>query len=158
MAVTDFAGEFSCSLDGKDRINIPSGVRKLFVPEAENTIVFTPGFENINLYAYPLNEWKRLTKKLRTLNPLDKRIRDFIRMFVGAAHIVTMDSQGRIKIPPRLLEKGQITKELLIIGSLNKFELWNPKVYEDYLQKEKISLSDLTEEISFTDMFFDKGE
>lgn len=120
--------------------------------------MFTPGFENINLYAYPLNEWKRLTKKLRTLNPLDKRIRDFIRMFVGAAHIVTMDSQGRIKIPPRLLQKGQITKELLIIGSLNKFEIWNPKVYEDYLEKENISLSDLTEEISFTDMFFDKGE
>jgi len=156
--MSDFAGEFSCSLDGKNRVNIPSGVRKMFVPEAENTIVFAPGFENINLYAYPLNEWKRLTRKLRTLNPLEKKTRDFIRLFVGVAHIVTMDGQGRVMIPQRILERGQIDKELLIIGSLNKLEIWNPSVYKQYLQKENINISDLAGEISFTDMFFDRGE
>ena len=158
MAASDFAGEFSCSLDRKNRVNIPSGVRKMFVPEAENTIVFTRGFEMENLYAYPLNEWKRLTQKLRTLNQLEKKTRDFIRLFVGVAFRVTMDSQGRVMIPERILKMGKIEKDLQIIGSLNKLEIWNPKIYESYLKKENINLSDLAEQISFTDMFFDKGE
>ncbi len=158
MAVLDFAGEYYSTLDSKNRVNIPSAVRKIFVPEAENTIVFTRGFEMENLYAYPLNEWKRLTNKLRTLNPLEKKTRDFIRLFVGVAHVVTLDGQGRVIIPDRILKMGQIDKELLIIGSLNKLEIWNPKIYEDYLKRENINLTDLAEQISFTDMFFEKGE
>ncbi|HHJ52388.1 MAG TPA: division/cell wall cluster transcriptional repressor MraZ [Caldithrix abyssi] len=158
MAVVDFAGEFYCTLDAKNRVNIPSGVRKMFVPEAQNTLVFTRGFEMENLYAYPLNEWKRLTNKLRTLNPFEKKTRDFIRLFVGGAHVATMDGQGRIMIPERILKIGKIEKEMLLLGSLNKIEIWNPRVYEEYLQKEKLNLTDLAEEISFADMFFEKGE
>lgn len=157
MAIMDFAGEYKCSLDNKKRVNIPSNVRKIFVPEAENTIVFTRGFEGVNLYAYPLNEWQRLTKILRTLNPLEKKTRDFIRLFVGVAFYATMDSQGRVMIPERILKMGKIEKDLLIIGSLSKLEIWNPKIYNDYLVKEDLSLTDLAEKISFKDMFFDEG-
>jgi MraZ protein len=157
MAIMDFAGEYKCSLDNKKRVNIPSNVRRIFVPEAENTIVFTRGFEGVNLYAYPLNEWQRLTKILRTLNPLEKKTRDFIRLFVGVAFYATMDSQGRVMIPERILKMGKIEKDLLIIGSLSKIEIWNPKIYNDYLVKEDLSLTDLAEKISFKDMFFNEG-
>jgi len=158
MAVLDFAGEFNCSLDIKNRVNIPSNLRKLFVPEAEDTLVITRGFEGINLYAYPLNEWQRLTKVLRTLNPLEKKTRDFIRQFVGVAFYASLDSQGRTMIPERILKIGKIEKDLLIIGSLTKLEIWNPKVYEKYFTEDNLSLTDLAEQISFTDMFYEKGE
>lgn len=154
----DFEGEYSCSLDSKNRVSIPSGIRRKFIPEAENTIVFTRGFEMQNLYAYPLNEWKRLTHLLRKLNPLEKKVRDFIRLFVGVAHEGSMDGQGRIIIPERVLKMGLIEKDMILMGSLNKMEIWNPKVYEKYLSTENINLNDLAEQISFTDMFFDKGE
>ena len=158
MAVLDFAGEFKCSLDNKNRVNIPSQLRKLFVPGAEDTLVITRGFEGINLYAYPLNEWQRLTKVLRTLNPLEKKTRDFIRQFVGVAFYATLDGQGRTMLPERILSLGKIDKDLLIIGSLTKLEIWNPDVYTKYLTEENLSLSDLAEQISFTDMFFEKGD
>ncbi len=157
MAIMDFAGEYICSLDNKNRVNIPSSIRKIILPEADNTLVFTSGFEGINLYAYPLNEWQRLTKKLRTLNPLDKNTRDFIRLFVGVAYYANMDGQGRVMMSERILKMGKLDGELLIIGSLTKLEIWNPKVYDEYLQKQDLSLSDLAEKMSFKDMFFDEG-
>jgi MraZ protein len=157
MAVHDFAGEYLCSMDSKNRVNIPSSIRKLIVPEAANTLVFTRGFEEQNLYAYPLNEWERLTKKLRTLNPLNKDTRDFIRLFVGVAFHATMDTQGRIMIPERILKMGKIDRELQIIGSLTKLEIWSPEVYGKYLKTEDLNLSDLAQKMSFTDMFFDEG-
>lgn len=158
MAVLDFAGEFKCSLDNKNRVNIPSNLRKLFTPEAENTLVITRGFEGINLYAYPLNEWQRLTNLLRTLNPLEKKTRDFIRQFVGVAFYATLDSQGRTMLPERVLHMGKIEKDLLIIGSLTKLEIWNPDIYNKYLEEDNLNLTDLAEQISFTDMFYEKGD
>lgn len=158
MAILDFAGEYSCSLDIKNRLNIPSPVRRMISPEAEDTLVFTRGFEMDNLYAYPLDEWKRLTGRLRTLNPLEKKNRDFIRLFVGVAHYATMDNQGRFILPDRVLQMGKIQKDLLIIGSLTKLEIWSPAVYDDYLKRGNLNLIDLAEQISFTDMSFGKGE
>lgn len=157
MAFTDFAGTYHCTLDNKNRVNIPSGIRKMFLPQAEDTIVFVKGFEDINLYAYPLDEWRRLTNKLRTLNPFEKKTRDFIRLFMGSAHIAQMDSQGRIKLPERILKIAGIDKEMLIIGSLSKLEVWSPERYDAYVKEENLSLPELSEKISFTDMFFDEG-
>ncbi len=135
MILQDFAGEYTCQLDNKNRVSIPSGIRKIFAPEAQNTIAFVPGFEMQNVYAYPLNEWQKLTKKLRSLNPLDDDVREFVRQFVGMAHYANMDAQGRIMIPDRILNLAKIDKqkrEMLLIGTLEKFEIWNPEIYEQH--------------------------
>jgi len=153
MDTDGFTGEFSCSLDGKNRVNIPSEIRKKLMPEANNTLVFTRGFEMEELYAYPLNEWQRFVKQLRSLNPLEKKVRDFVRMFVGVSFKGAMDSQGRILIPERILKMGKIEKEMLIIGTLDKVELWNPEIYQQYKKRENLNLTDLAEEIGFKKLF-----
>ena len=62
-------------------------------------------------------------------------------------------------IPERILKMGKIEKELLLIGSLTKFEIWNPKVYEAYLNRDDhLNLTELAEQIEFRDMFFDNGD
>ncbi|MBD3226144.1 MAG: division/cell wall cluster transcriptional repressor MraZ [Caldithrix sp.] len=159
MANTEFTGEYRCALDAKNRINIPSGIRKIFMPEANHTIVFTRGFESINVDAYPLNEWQRFTKELRKLNPLEKKTRNFNRLFVGSAFQVNMDSQGRVMIPERIINLAKIQNEVLIIGVINKLEIWNPKIYEQYLQDENLNLADVAEDLSSVrEMFFEKGD
>lgn len=155
MSSLDFVGKFRCSLDNKNRVNIPSAIRKVFAPEAADTIVFTPGLEGNNLYAYPLNEWKRLTRGLRSLNPFDTTASDFIRNFAGDAHNAKMDGQGRIMLPEYVLTTGKIDKEILIIGALTKLEIWNPEVYEAYSKKQTKSLADLAQQIKFADSVFE---
>ena len=44
-----------------------------------------------------------------------------------------MDVQSRILVPSPLIEYAKIEKEVLILGALKKIEVWNPKVYEEYL-------------------------
>ena len=61
-------------------------------------------------------------------------------------------------VPEKILNIGKIEKDLLIIGSLTKLEIWNPDIYNKYLTEDNLSLSDLAEQISFTDMFYEKGE
>lgn len=157
MVVLDFAGEYRCSLDIKNRLHVPASLRKQMSAEAEDTLVITSGFEGINLYAYPLNEWQRLTKLLRTLNPFEKNTRDFIRQFVGVAFYAVLDNQGRTMLPERILKMGKIEKDLLIFGSLTKLEIWNPDIYDTY-KAENFNLTDLAEKIRFADMIYEKDE
>jgi MraZ protein len=152
MPVNDFSGEYRFSLDTKKRVNIPSGIRKMLPPESEGTLVFTRGFEGC-VYVYPNDEWKRLTKMLNSLDSFNVKVRDFIRLFVGPAYKTTMDSQGRVLLPENILKMARIDKEILLIGSLNKWEMWNPDQYDKYMQTNNPSLEDLAQEINFSALF-----
>ena len=152
MFVNDFSGEYRFSLDSKKRVNIPSGIRKMLSPESEGTLVFTRGFEGC-VYVYANDEWKRLTLKLSALDSFNVKVRDFIRLFVGPAYKTTMDSQGRVLLPENILNMAQIDKELLLLGSLNKWELWNPDIYNKYMQQNNPSMENLAQEINFSAIF-----
>jgi len=46
----------------------------------------------------------------------------------------TLDAQGRVALPPRLIAHAQLTKDVLVVGLLDHLELWNPELFETYLQ------------------------
>ena len=152
MSVNDFSGEYRFTLDAKKRISIPSGIRKMLPPESEGSMVFTRGFEGC-VYVYPNDEWKRLTQKLNSLDSFNVKVRDFIRMFVGPAFKTIMDNQGRVLLPDYILEMAKIEKDILLIGSLNKWELWSPPVFENYIEENNPSLEALAQEINFSAIF-----
>jgi MraZ protein len=152
MPVNDFSGEYRFSLDNKKRINIPASIRKLLSPESEGALVFTRGFEGC-VYVFPNDEWKRLTKKLSTLDPFNVKTRDFIRLFVGPAFKTIMDNQGRVLLPENILHMAKIEKEILLLGSLSKWELWNPDLYVQYMNQNNPSIEALAQEINFSDIF-----
>jgi MraZ protein len=152
MSVNDFSGEYRFSLDSKKRINIPSGIRKMLSPESDGALIFTRGFEGC-VYVFPNDEWKRLTKKLNTLDSFNVRVRDFIRLFVGPAYKAVMDNQGRVLLPDNILQMAKIEREILLLGSLNKWELWNPSIYQGYMQQNNPSIEALAQEINFSDIF-----
>lgn len=152
MAVNDFSGEYRFSLDNKKRINIPAGIRKMLSPESDGALVFTRGFEGC-VYVFPNDEWKRLTKKLNTLDSFNVKVRDFIRLFIGPAYKTVMDNQGRVLLPDNILQMAKIEREILLLGSLNKWELWNPNIYQGYMQQNNPSIEALAQEINFSDIF-----
>ena len=126
-------------------------------PESDGNLVFVRGFEGC-VYVYPSDEWKRLTHRLNALDSFQVKIRNFIRMFVGSAYKITMDSQGRVLLPDQVLEMAQIDKEILLLGSLNKWELWNPEKYDAYLEDNKLTMEKLAQEINFSAMFNSQDE
>lgn len=121
-------------MDSKGRIAIPAKLRRHMTAEANDTFVTTRGLSNC-IDCYPLDEWQKIEEKLLSLNsflPDDAR---FIRMISQYASDDVMDVQSRIMIPATLISYAKIEKEVLIIGALKKIEIWNPKVYEDYLNQ-----------------------
>jgi MraZ protein len=119
------------SVDDKGRVSLPAKLRKYVSPEAGDTFVVTRGFEKC-LFVYPIDEWNKLEANLRNLSSYDPQHRRFIRAILELAQENQIDSQARLSIPPELREYASIQNEVRIIGTLDKIELWNPKIYEEY--------------------------
>lgn len=129
-----FRGQFKYSVDNKGRISIPAKLRRHVAPDANDTFVMTRGTAAC-IDVYPLDQWQLIEEKLGKLNPFNPDDAKFIRMISQYASEDSMDSQSRVLIPQTLIEYAKIDKEVLILGALNKIEVWNPKTYEEYLTK-----------------------
>jgi len=129
--MSSFKGSYAYSVDGKGRINIPARLRKYVSPEANDTFVVTRGYEQC-LFVYPLDEWNRLELSIRQLSPTNPKHRFFTRTLLENATECQLDGQSRITVPKELLQLGSIENEVLILGVLERIELWNPKIYDQY--------------------------
>lgn len=144
--MSSFKGLFKYSLDAKGRVNIPAKFRKTLSPAANETFVITRGLEGC-LFVYPLDEWEKIEQKLRNLSMTQKDNRFFVRMLTAYATEAPFDKQGRIPIPPYLAEFAKIERDVLIIGSLDRVEIWSPKVYEEYITNSPETFESAAEKI-----------
>jgi MraZ protein len=141
-----FKGQFLYSIDSKGRISIPAKLRKNFSPGANDSLVMTQGFGTC-IDIYPYDQWQLIEEKLTKLNQFSPKDAMFIRMFLQLAAEGSLDSQSRILIPQNLLDYAKIEKEVLILGALKKIEVWNPKLYEEYLKQSKETYELIAQEV-----------
>ena len=140
-----FTGEFSYSLDIKGRVNIPAKFRNVLTSANEQSFVITRGMDPC-VWVYPVTVWQSIESELRKLSSLSRINRSFVRSTVRYASSVQYDKQGRIAITPNLIEYAQLGKEALIIGMVNKIEIWNPKSLDSVDQEShKIDSSEFDE-------------
>ena len=124
-----FIGEYKYSLDSKGRINIPAKFRQSLSKDNDNTLVATRG-QDPCIWIYPIKEWKKIEDELRKLSSISGIHRTFVRQIARSATPSTCDKQGRIIISPSLLSYAGLNKEALILGMINKIEIWNPDILE----------------------------
>ena len=125
-----FTGEYSYSLDSKGRINIPAKFRQSLSSDNNNIFIATRG-QDPCIWIYPLIEWKKIELELRKLSSVSGIHRTFVRQIARSATPSTCDKQGRIILNPSLLSYASIEKKSLIIGMINKIEVWNPNILEE---------------------------
>ena len=132
-----FTGQFTFSIDSKNRINIPSPLRKQFSVKDKKTFVITRGIDQC-AWIYPINEWEIIQTELKQLSSLSKTNRVFLRNHLRHANIIKFDSQGRFVLPQSLVDYTTIKKDVTIIGVLNKIEIWNPNLLRKVDQSDEV--------------------
>ena len=137
LSSNTFIGEYQYSLDSKGRINIPAKFRQSLSKDNYNTFVATRG-QDPCIWIYPMKEWKKIEDELRKLSSVSGVHRTFVRQIARSATPSTCDKQGRITISPSLLSYAGLKKETLIIGMINKIEIWDPSKLEN-IDKDNIN-------------------
>lgn len=119
-----FRGATLVNLDSKGRITVPSRYRTTLNEASEGQMVCTIDLNQPCLLLYTLPEWEKIELKLAALssmNPAERRVQ---RLLLGHASECQMDSAGRLLLASTLRQHAGLTKEVMLVGQFNKFELW----------------------------------
>ena len=147
LSKNTFIGEFSYTIDTNGRLNIPSKFRQSLSKDNKNTFVIARGLDKC-IWVYPLIEWIQIEKNLRDLSSLSITHRRFIRNTARYATPSTYDKQGRVMLNSSLIEFAGLDKDVLIIGMINKMEIWNPNILEEIEKKQSKIEPETYEELS----------
>lgn len=141
-----FKGQAEYSVDSKGRIAIPAKMRNALNPAAKNTFTITRGTDRC-IWIYALDYWEEMEAQYARLNTFRSEERDFLRLTMMWAEEVVLDGQGRIGIPRPLMEHAGVTERALIIGVLNRIEIWNPDVFSTRLASAAADYETLAERV-----------
>lgn len=137
-----FVGTYTPKLDDKGRLFLPAKFRD----QLEEGLMVTRGQERC-LTVYALDQFETLTAKLREASLTNRTTRSYVRMLSSGAFDQTPDKQGRISIAALLRTYAGLQKDVVVIGALDRVEIWDPTNWETYLASEEDQFSDLSEEI-----------
>ena len=129
-----FTGEYHCCVDGAGLFVLPTPVRAVFLSseeEATRSVVLLKSLEGC-LWMYRTQDWEAKLSALRQQLD-DQQSRLLMHYLVAQSMPSSVDTKGRLAIPPPLMEYANIKGEVVIIGLYDRLELWSPIHWEDYL-------------------------
>jgi MraZ protein len=144
--MTSFIGEFICKLDAKARLMVPSGLKKQLDPAAQEKFVINRGFEGC-LVLYPMNEWEKITARLKKLNLFVEKNRRFYRQFHNGATPLTLDGSGRVLLPRTLMNYAAIKKDIVLFAYADRIEVWSKSRYDEMLKEGADDFAGLAEDV-----------
>ncbi len=93
---------------------------------APEYVYVLPDFHEPCLNVFPPAEMEQRLERLRQHSMGDRKAMSFARRLGSASAYVPIDVQGRIRVPDRQLAFGGLENQVVMIGSLNRIQLWNP--------------------------------
>ncbi len=137
-----FLGTYHPRLDDKGRLILPAKFRD----QLAGGLVLTKGQERC-IAAFPIREFEEIHEQLRKAPITDRRVRDYSRVLLAGAADEQPDKQGRITIPPHLREYAGLDRDLAVIGTGARVEIWSAPAWEAYLEASEDSFADTAEEV-----------
>ena len=129
-----FKGASSLSLDDKGRFAMPTKYRQPLLSEEQGSLICTIAINEPCLWLYPLSEWHEIEARLMKLSNMNPRARRLQRMLLGHATEYQLDKNGRILLAPSLRNHAGLSKKIMLVGLLNKFEIWDEGRWQQQMQ------------------------
>ncbi|NLS45572.1 MAG: division/cell wall cluster transcriptional repressor MraZ [Firmicutes bacterium] len=142
-----FIGTYEHSIDDKGRLAIPSKFRD----ELKDRFFATRGLDKC-LFIFPNDEWERQLAEFSKLPLTMRDARAYSRLFFSGACECELDKQGRINIPAYLREYADLTKDAIVIGVMNRIEVWSREIWMGYSGDAEKSYEEVAEKLTHGDI------
>ena len=121
-----FQGASSLSLDAKGRLSVPTRHRDVLTQKAGGQLTLTKHPDGC-LMVFPRPEWEAFRERIAQL-PMSAQW--WKRIFLGNAMDVDMDGTGRVLVSPELRAAAGLTRDTMLLGMGEHFELWDKARYD----------------------------
>ncbi|WP_308621191.1 division/cell wall cluster transcriptional repressor MraZ [uncultured Desulfovibrio sp.] len=142
---TRFTGSYFRSMDAKGRLVLPPKfLDALGAPghggeagdPAAGTFWLTAYYGHLT--AYLPDQWNAIVEQLSSIRMPPPALAHFKTKVIGLAHELVPDGQGRVRIPQPLLRAAGLGRDAVLVGMLDKFEIWAQERFDD-LPDEDVS-------------------
>jgi MraZ protein len=140
-----FKGTYVHRIDPKGRLPIPAVFRR-GLGQAESLVVTQL---DGCLAVYPPSEWSRLEAQLAALPAFSKPVKALTRLLASRAADCEIDVQGRILLPSALRAAVGLGRDAVVIGVLNRFEVWSPESWETFTRESERLLDDVSLDVQW---------
>ena len=137
-----YFGSFVHNLDEKGRLMIPRKMRE----ELGYKVYIMKGFDG-SLSLYSEERYLELVKEFSRLSFNQQKVRDYLRIQFASTYEMEVDKLGRVQLPTALLNKYNISKEVIVLGIGDHIEVWDKAKYIEYEESVKDSFESIAEDI-----------
>ncbi len=128
-SVNYYNSTYQHGVDEKRRVQVPSKWRPQ--PGVEFTVMVWPKQkEGPCLRVLPPDQMAKLKLDIDALPNSDPSKVVLKRLIGGSSEQVSLDKSGRICLPEAMAAKADITDQAVLVGLLDRFEIWSPKRFE----------------------------
>jgi transcriptional regulator MraZ len=137
-------GEYEHTLDDKNRLTLPAKFRAAM----EGGVVLTRGLDSC-VEGHTAGDWNTLVEqRLAGLDPFSKESRQLERYLYSGAVEAQPDKQGRVMLPPSLIEHAGLGREVVVIGMRGRIEIWDRAAWRAQLKEVMGSAEHVAERLA----------
>jgi MraZ protein len=122
-------------VDVKGRIVLPARFRKEF-----DTQAFLSRFIDGCVALWTPEEFDTQLESMEQRQSLSPEDRNLARVWAGTSAEVEIDRQGRLAVPPSLRTFAQLGSTVLVMGAIERVELWDPDAWEARVRPAEAAL------------------
>jgi MraZ protein len=134
--VTRFFGRYEHSLDDKGRVILPSKFRAPFERGG-----YLSEYQDGCLALWTPDQFEIQTETMLERASGGKSDRHVARVWASTSHELELDRQGRMAIPLHLREYAGLEGEVLVLGAIDRVELWNREKWDEKVLPEEERLT-----------------
>jgi MraZ protein len=123
--MSGFLGSYTHQIDEKGRLSLPASLRR---DGKEPLVLVHVNPDSLTLFPRPV--WSEMEARLRDMLRRNPKSRPYVLRVTANAVEVVPDSQGRILVPQRMQKEAGIAGPTLIVGAIDRIELWNPEAFD----------------------------
>ena len=147
MAVK-FTGTHYRTLDSKGRLSLPPSWLQALAKNAEEEKRPAASFWLTTLYnritAYMPGEWENIIDDLCSIKTPNQKLANFKTRFIGLGEEMIPDAQGRIRLPQSLCRAAGLTKNIVLVGMMKNFEIWDEGRFENLAENTEDVANELS--------------
>lgn len=127
-----FLSTFEKKIDKKGRVSVPAQFRAALTDESFGGIIVYPSFIHSCVEACGMGRIEKLSNSIDNLDPFSEERDAFATAVLGGSSQLQFDTEGRVTLPPELLESTGISEDVVFVGKGQTFEIWEPKQFAKY--------------------------
>lgn len=142
-----FRGRYEYVIDSKGRVSVPSRFREILQTQYGSEDLVLTAYDSC-VVAFPSEEWRKWEERLKELPLLRAETKRFFRYFLSGAVDCRIDDHGRLLIPAQLRIQAHLKKEVVFVGMLKGFEIWDKGLWEEEMNRCREMFSTISDTIA----------